>query len=77
MRTAEERDLLECEGTITSCQRGDTYLVDCMAGTMKRVVICKRSGRLGRFHIRLIAGDRVRLEMSPYDLGRGRITRRL
>jgi len=32
------------------------------------------SGRMKKNHIRIIAGDRVTLEMSPYDLNKGRIT---
>jgi translation initiation factor IF-1 len=32
------------------------------------------SGKMGRFRIRILAGDRVTIEMSPYDLTKGRIT---
>jgi translation initiation factor IF-1 len=35
------------------------------------------SGRMRRFRIRIAPGDRVRVELSPYDLARGRITYRL
>ena len=34
------------------------------------------SGKMKKFHIRIIPGDRVKLELSPYDLTRGRITYR-
>lgn len=39
-------------------------------------VICTISGKVRKNHIRVMAGDRVQLEMSPYDLTRGRITYR-
>jgi len=35
------------------------------------------SGRMKRFRIRMLVGDRVRIELSPYDLERGRIVYRL
>ena len=39
--------------------------------------ICKTGGKMGRFRIKITQGDRVRAELSPYDLTRGRITYRL
>jgi translation initiation factor IF-1 len=41
------------------------------------LVICTISGKIRMNYIRIVAGDKVKLEMSPYDLTRGRITRRL
>ena len=40
-------------------------------------IICTISGKIRKNYIRILAGDRVRLEMSPYDLTRGRIVTRL
>jgi translation initiation factor IF-1 len=40
-------------------------------------LICKTGGKMGKFRIRITSGDRVRAELSPYDLTRGRITYRL
>ncbi|MEM7799998.1 MAG: translation initiation factor IF-1 [Chloroflexota bacterium] len=39
-------------------------------------VLAYLSGRMRRYYIRILLGDRVRVEMSPYDLSRGRITYR-
>jgi translation initiation factor IF-1 len=39
-------------------------------------VLAYLSGKMRRYYIRILLGDRVRLEMSPYDLNRGRITYR-
>jgi translation initiation factor IF-1 len=41
-----------------------------------RTVLGVISGRMRQFNIKIIAGDRVEIEFSPYDMSRGRITRR-
>jgi translation initiation factor IF-1 len=40
-------------------------------------LIGKLAGKMRRFRIRVLPGDRVRVEVSPYDLNRGRITYRM
>ena len=40
-------------------------------------VLATLSGKMRKFYIRILLGDRVRLELSPYDLTRGRISRRM
>ena len=37
-------------------------------------VLAYASGKMKKFHIRIVPGDRVKVELSPYDLTRGRIT---
>lgn len=39
-------------------------------------VLCTISGKIRKFYVRIMVGDRVRVEMSPYDLTRGRIVYR-
>jgi translation initiation factor IF-1 len=65
---------IEVEGTITTV----------LPGTMFRVtldnnheVLAHISGKMRRHFVRLTAGDRVKMEMSPYDLSKGRITYRM
>jgi translation initiation factor IF-1 len=70
-------DVIETEGIVVGCHRGDVYAVEALIGTQRRRVLAKRNGRLNVNHIRLTDGDRVRIEISPYDTTRGRITRRL
>jgi translation initiation factor IF-1 len=41
------------------------------------VILCHISGKLRQFSIKIIPGDKVEVEMSPYDLTKGRITYRL
>lgn len=41
------------------------------------VILCQASGKLRQNFIKILVGDKVRIEMSPYDLSRGRIVSRL
>lgn len=68
---------IELEGVVMDVHPSDFYSIEIQIGSSKRRVIARRSGRLNQHHIRIIAGDRVRVEVSPYDVSRGRITRRL
>ena len=72
-----EGDFLVLEGVVTKCSRGGFYTVEYLSGSHRGTVLAKRSGRLNIHHIRITEGDRVRIEISPYDMARGRITRRL
>ena len=73
MRPAAERDALEFIGTVRELRRG-TYVVDVTAGAFRREVMCTLGGRLRSNHIKVIPGDEVTIEVTPYDLRRGRIT---
>ena len=68
-------DAIECLGTILSEERGDLFRVRAGA-PLDREVLARRAGRLVRYRIRLLPGDTVTIEVSPYDLSRGRITYR-
>jgi translation initiation factor IF-1 len=63
-------------GTVVAESRGDLYEVEVQAGAARRRVLAKRSGRLVVHRIKIVAGDTVTVEVSPYDLTRGRITYR-
>ena len=41
------------------------------------VILCQASGKLRQNFIKILVGDKVKIEMSPYDLSRGRIVSRL
>ncbi|HEY4012048.1 MAG TPA: translation initiation factor IF-1 [Polyangiaceae bacterium] len=69
--------MIECEGVVTDVGRGDLYSIEAAMGSARRKVLARRSGKLTKFNIKIVSGDRVLVEVSPYDLGRGRITRRL
>lgn len=43
----------------------------------EKIIICHLSGKMRMHFIKILPGDRVRIEMTPYDQGKGRITFRL
>ncbi len=66
-------DLIAIDGVVDEVYPGGTFLVKTDANT---TVHAHLSGRLRRFRIRVVLGDRVTVEVSPYDLTKGRITYR-
>jgi len=67
-------DVIEIEGKITSVLAGTMFKV---ALDNKHEVLAHISGKMRQRFIRLTNGDRVKLEMSPYDLNKARIVYRL
>jgi translation initiation factor IF-1 len=67
-------DVIEIEGRITSVLAGTMFRVEL---ANKHIVLAHISGRMRKSFIRLTTGDRVKLEMSPYDLSKARIVYRL
>ena len=61
------------EGTVTQVLPGTMFRVD-LPG--QRNVLAHISGKMRKHFIRILPGDRVLVELSPYDLNRGRITYR-
>ena len=72
MATREET--LEMEGTITDVLPNQMFKVELENG---HIVTCYTGGKMRRFRIRLVLGDKVKIEMTPYDLDKGRITFRI
>jgi translation initiation factor IF-1 len=71
---AEKEQKIEFEGEIVESLRNRMFRIRLDNG---HEVIGYTSGRMKRFRIRMLLGDRVRIELSPYDLQRGRIIYRL
>jgi len=71
---AKNDDILEFEGNIVDVLPNQMFKVELDNG---HLVTCYTGGKMRQFRIRLVAGDKVRIEMTPYDLEKGRITRRL
>jgi translation initiation factor IF-1 len=65
---------IEVEGTITTVLPGTMFRV---VLDNKHEVLAHISGKMRKHFVRLTVGDRVRIEMSPYDLSKARITYRL
>ncbi|WP_030209785.1 translation initiation factor IF-1 [Streptomyces sp. NRRL S-87] len=61
---------LEMEGTVIECLRNATFTVELPNG---HHVLAHISGKIRKNHIRILPHDRVLVELSPYDLTRGRI----
>jgi len=70
-----KEDVIEVEGEVVEALPGTMFKVKLDAGNHE--VLASLSGKLRKFYIRILLGDRVKLELSPYDLTRGRITYRL
>jgi translation initiation factor IF-1 len=66
-----KQEAMEFEGQVTEVLPNATFRVLLPNG---HDVLATLAGRMRRFRIRVLAGDRVTLEVSPYDLTRGRIT---
>ncbi|MBP6951452.1 MAG: translation initiation factor IF-1 [Alphaproteobacteria bacterium] len=66
-----KEDLIEFTGTILELLPNATFRVQLENGHM---VLAHTSGRMRKNRIRVLAGDKVTVEMTPYDLTKGRIT---
>jgi translation initiation factor IF-1 len=73
-RITLKEDHIEVEGVIASVLAGTMFRVEL---DNKHLVLATICGKMRKRWVRLTAGDRVKMEMSPYDLNKGRITWRL
>ncbi|OGE88186.1 MAG: translation initiation factor IF-1 [Candidatus Doudnabacteria bacterium RIFCSPHIGHO2_01_FULL_50_11] len=69
-----KQDVIELEGKIVESLPNAQFRVQLESG---QTILGYVSGKLRMYHIRILPGDRVVLEVTPYDLTRGRITKRL
>ena len=69
-----KQDLIEMEGTVTDSLPNAMFRVDLDNGFN---VLAHISGKIRRNYIKILPGDRVKVELTPYDLTKGRITYRL
>ena len=67
------KDAIEIEGTIHEVLPNATFRVALENG---HEILAYLSGKMRKHYIRVLEGDRVKVEMSPYDLTRGRVTYR-
>ena len=68
-----KEDMIEMEGTVAEVLPNTQFRVELANGAF---VLAYAGGKVKQNRIRIIAGDRVSLEMSPYDITRGRISYR-
>ncbi len=68
-----KKDVIEAEGTVIEALPNAMFRVELDSG---HKVLASISGKIRMYYIRILLGDRVLVELSPYDLTRGRITYR-
>ena len=66
-----KQDVIEKDGTIVEALSNAMFRVELDNG---HVLIAHISGKMRMHYIRILPGDKVRVEMSPYDLSKGRIS---
>ena len=70
---SSEEKAVEVEGVITSVLAGTQFRVELPSG---HEVLAHISGKMRKNYIRILTGDKVKVELTPYDLSKGRITYR-
>lgn len=71
---SKDKGLLELEGEVTDLLPNQMFRVKLDNG---HTIIAYTGGKMRQFRIRIIQGDRVKVEISPYDLDKGRVIYRL
>ena len=66
-----KEDVIEVEGTVVETLPNTTFKVELKNG---HPILAHISGKLRMNYIKILPGDKVKVELSPYDLNRGRIT---
>ena len=74
--------VIEIEGEVTEALPNTMFRVKVSQGQLPNVnedtvVLCYLSGKMRIHYVRILPGDRVKLEVTPYDLTKGRITYRI
>jgi translation initiation factor IF-1 len=69
----QKEDKIEAEGEVVEALPSTMFRVQLETG---QSVLAKISGKMRKNYIRILPGDKVKIELSPYDLTRGRITYR-
>lgn len=69
-----KEDVIEIEGTIVEVLPNAVFRVELQTGNR---ILAHLAGKMRLRYIKIVQGDRVMVELSPYDLTRGRITQRL
>jgi translation initiation factor IF-1 len=71
---AQKEEKIEVEGEVVEALPSTMFRIQVDGGGHE--VLAKISGKMRKNYIRILPGDRVKVELSPYDLSRGRITYR-
>jgi translation initiation factor IF-1 len=77
MSRKNNSDIIEMEGIVTKLLPGTMFDVEFQQGGTKVMLLCSLAGKLKQHFIKLTVGDKVLVEISKYDMTKGRITYRL
>ena len=69
-------EAIEVEGVVVKALPNAMFMVQVDISGEKHEVLCTIAGKMRKYYIRILPGDEVTVQISPYDLGRGRITYR-
>ena len=68
-----KQDVIEMDGTVLDALPNTTFRVELENG---HIITAHISGRMRKHYIRILRGDKVKVELTPYDLTKGRISYR-
>ena len=71
---ASQKEVIKLTGTVVEALPNTQFRVELENG---HIIVAHMSGRMRKYYIRLVPGDRVEVELTPYDLTKGRISFRL
>ena len=71
---ASQKEVIKLTGTVVEALPNTQFRVELENG---HIIVAHMSGRMRKNYIRLVPGDRVEVELTPYDLTKGRISFRL
>ena len=71
---ASQKEVIKLTGTVVEALPNTQFRVELQNG---HIIVAHMSGRMRKNYIRLVPGDRVEVELTPYDLTKGRISFRL
>ena len=72
----DSKKVIEVEGIVKECLPNTKFLVEIEVAGKKHEIMGYLSGKMRMHYIRILEGDRVKLELTPYDTTQGRITYR-
>ncbi|MCA9376687.1 translation initiation factor IF-1 [Candidatus Nomurabacteria bacterium] len=70
------KQVVEIDGVVKECLPDTKFLVEIEVNGRKHVVTGYLSGKMRMYYIRILEGDKVKVEMTPYDPNQGRIVYR-
>lgn len=70
----KDKDMINLQGVITEVHKGGLFTVEYEIGEKTQTLLARPAGKMKKFGIKLVLGDEVDVEVSPFDLTKGRIT---